>query len=309
MQKKIVIAVDDSIYSKHSVKYAANVSKVIPDISYTLFNVQDSISQYIIDEAKKNMQIQNELNRIIKKNEAASHRILVKYKDFMINSGIDANRIEIGSQPKLQCAAKDILDFGQKHPYDAIVVGRRGFSRIQKTFMGSVTSNILEHCTAVPVWLTDGTITSSKIMVAMDGSLSSMRAIDHLAFIVSNSDTADITLYYVIPKMKMIGAKNTGKNKNDIDKIIEKSSRHNIEHVFLKAKTLLEKAGLRENQIHFKFSSRFLNPGKAIINESEKGNYGTIVVGRSGISKSIFMGSVSRYVINHISNRAVWVVS
>lgn len=309
MQKKIVIAVDDSIYSKHSVKYAVNISDVIPNSSYTLFNVQGSISQFLFDEAEKNMKVHNELSKIMKKNQAASHALLGKYKYLMIHMGIDANRIEIASQPKLQCVAKDILDFGQKRPYDAIVVGRRGFSRIQKTFMGSVTSNILEHCTAIPVWLIDGTVASSKIMVALDGSVSSMRAIDHLGFMVGESKLANITLFNVISKIKIVGAKNRNKDKDDLDKIISESSKQNIEQVFLNAKTLLEKAGLRENQIRLKTSSRFLNPGKAIIDESEKGNYGTVVVGRSGIGKSIFTGSVSRYVINHISNRAIWIVS
>ncbi len=309
MQKKIVIAVDDTIYSKNSIKYVVKISDVIPDSLYNLFNVQASISHFLLDEAKKNMKVQNELSKIIKRNESASHALLGKYKDIMINMGIDSNRIDIATQPKLQCVAKDILDFGHKLPYDAIVVGRRGFSRLQKTFMGSVTSNILEHCTAVPVWLIDGTITSLKILVALDGSVSSMRAIDHLALMIGESKTADITLFSVIPKIKIMGAKNSDRHNDDIDKIISESSRQNIEYIFLNAKTLLEKAGLKKNQIHFKTTSRFLSPGKAIIDESEKGNYGTVVVGRSGISKSFFTGSVSRYVINHISNRALWIVS
>lgn len=309
MQKKIVIAVDDSIYSKHSVKYAVKISEVIPDISYIIFNVQNSISQYITDEAKKNMRIQKELSKIMRKNEASSRSLLAKYKDLMIGMGIDSDRIDVASQPKLQCVAKDIIDFGQKCPYDAIAVGRRGFSRIQRTFMGSVTSNILEHSTAIPVWLIDGTVTSAKILVAMDGSASSMRAIDHLGFMIGESETADITLFSVIPKIKITGEENSAKDKDNLDKIISMSRKQKTDQILLNAKALLEKAGLKENQISIKISSRFLNPGKAIINESEKGHYGTIVVGRSGVTKSIFTGSVSRYVINNMSNRALWIVS
>lgn len=309
MQKKIVIAVDDSIYSKNSVKYAVRISDVLPDISYTIFNVQCTVSQFLVDEAKKNMKVQNELSKILKRNETASHALVVKYRELMINMGIDAQKIEIATKPKILFVAKDILDFGQKLPYDAIVVGRRGVSRIQKTFMGSVTSNILEHSTAIPVWLIDGTVNSSKIMIAVDGSSSSMRAIDHVCFMIGESKTADITLFNVIPKINLMGAKNNDKDKKDLDKILAESSKQNVEKVFSNAKILFEKAGLKENQIHFKTSSRFLNPGKAIIDESEKGNYGTVIVGRSGVSKSIFIGSVSRYVINHISNRALWIVS
>ena len=41
---------------------------------------------------------------------------------------------------------------------------------------------------------------------------------------------------------------------------------------------------------------------------AEKGDYRTLVVGRRGIDKSFFMGSVSRYMINNLSNGALWVI-
>jgi nucleotide-binding universal stress UspA family protein len=40
-----------------------------------------------------------------------------------------------------------------------------------------------------------------------------------------------------------------------------------------------------------------------------KGNFGTVVIGRRGINKAFFMGSVSRYIINRISNRSLWIVT
>ena len=56
-------------------------------------------------------------------------------------------------------------------------------------------------------------------------------------------------------------------------------------------------------------TKRAVNVGKAILDEAKKGNYGTVVIGRRGASKAFFMGSVSRYVLDRISNRALWLVS
>lgn len=309
MRKKILLAVDASIHSKQAVVYSVKMSSVIPDLYYTIFNVQKSISQFLLDEAEKNSKIREELSKVIKKNESSSLIVLEKYKELMVQMGIGSDRIEIVSRSKIDCAAKDILVFGQKTPYDAVVVGRRGVSRIQKTFMGSVTSNILEHCTAIPVWLVDGTVMPSKIMVAMDGSESSMRAVDHLCFMVGEHASVEIVLFHVISGIQKIGTGNSIKNKKDVGKIISESIKQNMDQTLSIAKNQLKKAGLKESQIRVKISKRFLNPGKAIIDESEKGNYGTVVIGRSGISRSIFTGSVSRYVINHISSRALWIVS
>ena len=309
MRKKILIAVDASIHSKQTVGYSVKMSAMIHDLHYTIFNVQKSISQFLLDEAEKDSKVREELSKVIKENESASLIVLDKYKKFMVQRGIGSDRIEIVSGSKIESIAKDILVFGQKVPYDAVVVGRRGVSRIQKTFMGSVTSNILEHCTAIPVWLVDGTVMPSKIMVAIDGSESSMRAVDHLCFMVGEDISAEIVIFHVISGIQKIVTGKSVKNNSIVEKIISESIKQNIDQTLSTVENQFEKAGLKKSQIHVKTSKRFLNPGKAIIDESEKGNYGTVVIGRSGISRSIFTGSVSRYVINHISNRALWIVS
>jgi hypothetical protein len=46
-----------------------------------------------------------------------------------------------------------------------------------------------------------------------------------------------------------------------------------------------------------------------ILDFALKGNYETVVIGRRGINKAFFMGSVSRYIINRISNRSLWIVT
>ena len=71
---------------------------------------------------------------------------------------------------------------------------------------------------------------------------------------------------------------------------------------------ILKDAGFEDNQIDAKISKALMNPGKAIIEEAKQGNYGTILIGRRGINRAFFTGSVSHYVINQMSNRAVWIV-
>ena len=51
-----------------------------------------------------------------------------------------------------------------------------------------------------------------------------------------------------------------------------------------------------------------LNIGKTIVDEAEKGDFGTVVIGRKGANNSFFTGSVSRHVLINASNCAVWLV-
>jgi nucleotide-binding universal stress UspA family protein len=73
----------------------------------------------------------------------------------------------------------------------------------------------------------------------------------------------------------------------------------------------LEKAGLRPDRISTKTVSGVASRAKAIIEEANNGGYGTIVVGRRGLSRveEFFMGRVSNKVMQLAKEMAVWVVS
>ena len=47
MQKKILVAVDDSTPSRQAVEYAGRMAGIIPELGVTLFHVQPPISQEI----------------------------------------------------------------------------------------------------------------------------------------------------------------------------------------------------------------------------------------------------------------------
>ena len=138
MDKKILLAVDESLQSKNAVNYAVTTSSSVKDLHYILFHVQPMISQYLIDEAQQSPQARAELDKVNKKNDASARKILEQYQNNMVRMGIDEDRIEIVTQPRTLGLAKDIIDFCHVGRYDAIVVGRMRMTRLQEVFMGSV---------------------------------------------------------------------------------------------------------------------------------------------------------------------------
>ena len=140
MEKKILMAVDDSIHANQSLRYATKMLSGSKDVAYTLFHGQPMISQYLLDEAKTDPKANASLKKVIKKNTAKAKTLLEKQKERMITMGVPSERIEMVAQPRMIGRSKDILEYARKGIYDAIVVGRRGLSRIQKTFMGSTSA-------------------------------------------------------------------------------------------------------------------------------------------------------------------------
>jgi nucleotide-binding universal stress UspA family protein len=309
MEKKILLAVDGSIHSKHAIQYAVRMSSVVRDFTCTLLHVQPAISQFLLDEARTDFKAQDELKKVIRRNAEDAQSMLEKYKAQMVRMGIADKRIDMATQPRLLGLAKDILERAQEGLYDAIVAGRRGLSLAQKAFVGSVTGKLVEHSRVVPVWMVDGNVTSTRIIVAVDGSEYSFRAVDHLSFMVGENPNISVTLFHVMPRFRNYCVVDFDEKEADIQQVIAKGDRRCIDRFYAHARQKFEEAGIQEKQIEVKVTKRAVNVGKAIVDEAKKGNYGTVVIGRRGASKAFFMGSVSRYVLDRTSNRALWLVS
>ncbi len=309
VDKKILLVVDGSIHSTHAVAYAARISSVVRELTYTLFHVQPTVSQFLLDEAETDLKARTDLRRVIQKNNEYARGILEKHKTRMVGMGVAEKRVDITTQQKMMGICKDILDCAQQGLYDAILVGRRGLSRVQKTFMGSTTAKLVEHSRVIPVWVVDGDITSMKVMLAVDGSEASLRAVDHLSFMVGGNEKIKITLFHVMPKLSDYCAISCDEKDSDVGQIVAQGARRCIDHFYARAQHRFKEAGIQDNQIELKVKKRAVNVGKAVLDYARKQNYGTVVIGRRGINQAFFMGSVSRYVLDKISNRSLWVVS
>jgi nucleotide-binding universal stress UspA family protein len=89
------------------------------------------------------------------------------------------------------------------------------------------------------------------------------------------------------------------------------TAQQSIESVFQEASSRLETAGLSRSRITTRLATEVRSRAGAIIEEALKGGYGTIAVGRRGISyvEEFSMGRVSNKIIHLAKELAVWVVS
>ena len=308
MERRILIAVDGSFYTKKAIEYTVKMESAIKNLNFTLLNIQPKISEFLIEDARMDAKAMSALKDIISKNKENSIQTLTECKSLMSKLGVDEDRIEAITQPVTMGTAKAILDYGKQSLCDAIVVGRRGVSRLAEVFMGSVTNSVLEHTSVTPIWAIGGEIGSSKIMVAIDGSESALRAVDHISFVIGENPDIEITLLHVTPRLRDYCTIEFDEKRDILEEVISQGDKRCVESFYIHAQQKFEAAGLKESQIDIKQAKGTISIGKTIVDEAKKGDYGTVVIGRSGVNNSFFMGSVSRYVLTNASDLAVWLV-
>jgi nucleotide-binding universal stress UspA family protein len=304
-----MIAVDDSLQSKNAIRYVTRLSARMENLHYVLFTAQPMVSQFLVDEAKKNANSQRELRAVMERNATTSQKLLDNYRLLMVKDGVDESRIQTVTQPRKLDIGKDIIEHAQTSRFDALVIGRRGISSLQELFMGSVSANITQNSNIIPVWVIGGDVVPAKFLVAIDGSEYSLRAIDHLAFALSDAVDISLTFLHVRPKLKDFCEVDFETSQAEtLEDLILKGDKACIDNFYNVALKKLSEFGISEDRIQTRTVTSLANIGAAILKEVQAGSYDTVVMGRSGVNKSFFTGSVTNTVLNKISKGALWLV-
>jgi nucleotide-binding universal stress UspA family protein len=96
----------------------------------------------------------------------------------------------------------------------------------------------------------------------------------------------------------------------ELEELWKTKAGQEIEPFMNKAKEMLLQAGLNESQITKKVVDGSRSAASDILDEARNNGYGTIVMGRRGLSgvREFFMGSVSSKVLQSSTRMATWIV-
>lgn len=313
MNKKILAAIDGSRNSLEALDYVHHLGQHCPELEVVLFHVLPPVPPVYKEDLLSDPVAQKYIRQWKQKHQEAIEQVLHKSRDKLVRWGWEKERVKIKSQEKRIGVARDILFEAHNGLYDAVVLGRRGLSKVEEFFLGSVSGKVLQGAGNVPVWLIGRKTPSPHILVALDGSENALRAVDHLSFMLDACRTEEVKvlLFNVWPGLVTLLGPRIIPNLNSLNASAQENHKKRLEEHLDQAESLLLEAGLQARQIKKKFCWRCSDIARAVLSEAEKGDYGTIVLGRRGLSKTqeFFMGSVSGKIIEQAGQKTVWVVS
>jgi len=318
-QHSVLIAVDGSRPSMQAVDYTVHMTRLIKDLGFVILYVLPQTPPLFRKEAETDGQMKRRLKALEKANQEKGLDIVNQAKEHLLSRGIPAERIETRLRKRHSGLAKDIINEGELGRFDALVVGRRGLTWSQELFMGSVSNQLIQHASNIPLWMVDGKVLKPKVLAAVDGSEASLRAVDHIAFMLGHNPEAVVDFLHVTPKLQSYCSINLTNHQDQW--AVQETELESMEEEFLRedsvciddfnhrAVKILKQAGFDQKRIKVEEREVSLGVARTIIKAAQEGGYGTIVVGRRGMGKSSFLGSVSDRVIRRAANLAVWVVN
>jgi nucleotide-binding universal stress UspA family protein len=137
-----------------------------------------------------------------------------------------------------------------------------------------------------------------KILIAVDDSASSKRAVAYATGLFGKADNVSFGLVHVLPNLPAIfwdeGHILSDVEKQDRKKVVDKwldAQKAKIEPLFKSAKDQLTAQGAKA--IETKFVSDSTDVADSLLEEARDGKYGTVVVGRSHHSPKHVLGTVA----------------
>lgn len=306
--KKILLAIDGSVQSLDAVRYASTI--LIPQRNeVVLFHVMRKIDQAFWDMGV-NPAFHKKIAGIAaweEEQKRAAKEFMDHGRQILINEGFPTEAVKINIHEGKVGIARDIIN-ESKHDYNAVVVGRRGLSKLKDLVLGSVAHKLLEKLVHTSICVVGGSPRSEKMLLAFDTSEGAMKAVDYVGTMFGGSNF-EVTLLHVIRGFHIFPRK---ESMVPLEKEEwPKEAKMEIESALNKAGNHLTNAGFERNRVKTKLITGVASRAGAIVEEAKRGDYGTIVVGRRGLSRveDFFMGRVSNKVIQLAKETAVWVVS
>jgi nucleotide-binding universal stress UspA family protein len=316
----VLIAVDGSRASLDAVDYTVHMAGLIRGLEVVLLHILPAPPPFLVDAAVTDTTAYKRLREIEKENERQGRAVMEKAAQRLKSLGFPEPRVDQRLRRRRTGLVRDIVAEVELGHFDALVVGRRGLSRAEELFMGSVSNQLVHHTMSVPLWIVDGPPSPRpRILAAVDGSEASLRAVDHIAFMLGSNPDVEVDFLHVIPRFQshcLMEPVNGSGPWDEADAEQPTAGKplgrgECLTGFSHRAAAILKAGGFSRERVHFFQEEVTLGVARTILRKVTQGGYGTLVLGRRGMERSPLLGGVADRVIRRAGETAVcvWLVN
>jgi nucleotide-binding universal stress UspA family protein len=301
-QLRILIAFDGSELALQAVRYVAAMFQT-DRTEVVLFHVETQTPESFW-EPSMDLSYQNktpDIRAFLVHQKKTFNLTLKKAYQILLDVGFPKDAIVTKIQEKKIGIARDIIRESQDG-YDALLVGRKGTSKVKDILLGSITTKLLGKIYGVPLIVVGNASKQNKILVAFDESKEIMRAVRHLGKVV-NSGNCKINICHIVRSQSIF-------QRGD-EVVWQRMEKERMAPKLNDVKTCLFNMGIPLHNVTCEILTDKISRASGILERANEGKYGTLVIGRRGLTivKEFFVGRVGQKIFQLAGDMTVWVIS
>ncbi len=291
MRRHYLATISSDLNALYGLKFLGRFVSDPSKIDVTLFFSAMRPAKY--EPGMPSFEEKNELELLAHKREAQCRKTLEQARRFLVSYyGFNPDQITLKFKFRDRPTNIDIILEGEHGLYDAIILGRRGLSRVQEIVEDSVTSRIFVANHTIPFWICRPTPPDYRdVLLCADGSDPSLRIADHVGFILAEEPRHKVHIYHVWDPAK-------------------EENRMQAEDIVDQAREILLENNLPKEQITTEIV-RSAGAARRILDKVHKGSFAAVAVGRTGeeapFLHRLVIGSVSHKLLRSLETGSLWV--
>lgn len=311
MPNRLLLAVDGSNQSQLVVDYVGTLFP--PDKTHVvLFHVLSELPEVLWDmerNAEQYFQLHS-AHAWMSEQKKMIREFLSQSKQTLLQKGFAPSQVETVIEPRKKGIARDILHAVQDG-FDALVIGRFGKSRVKDFVVGSIATKLLGKMTDITMIVVGKEMVSPHILLAYDASEGADRALYAVCKFMGNDPGKQIRIVNVVRSVSMFYFDELQGNYPIDEMEWTEKHRETIEPALDRAMAQLVEAGISRDNVSKKVLTDQISRAGAVIDEARENGFGTIVVGRRGLSfvEEFFLGRVGKKIFQMGDDRTIWIVN
>lgn len=292
-KSKILLAYDGSDLSLDAVQY---IGRLFPSdrTEIVIFYVETQIPRSFW-HMEKELDFRYQTPEIRASMAARKKEInlaMEKATKILLAAGFPLASVRTKIYGKNQGIVQDIVEESHQG-YDALVIGRKGHSRIKDFLVDSVPVKLLGKIKNIPLIVVGKKSSHKNILVAFDGTREIMKAVKQMSSLINISDC------------KLLFAHSQSRPG-----LFQKEERKDPSEMFDLSVDYFLDAGFSSDQVSFEVVADGKTPTECILNKARSGDFDTIVTGRRGLNKykNLISSRVGNKIFRSADDFVVWVV-
>ncbi|WFS62710.1 universal stress protein [Pseudodesulfovibrio thermohalotolerans] len=292
MQKELLLAIGDDRAASYNLRFIKDVFTSFCDLKLTLFYAAPRSALW--DRLDAGMPpSEAAVDEIVAHKKGKGKKALQDAERWITDiAGCDGSNVRTKVVHSRKGTACELVAEAREGLYDALVLGRKGFTWFEEVFENSVCHELLWQDIDFPIWVCKRPSQKSRsnILLCLDGSDASLRMADHAGYMLADEPRHSFTLFHVAQK----GYGDAGAAR-----------------IFDEALAILAEHGVPDERIEIKMVTG-RNPVKAILKEAGAGRYAAVAVGRRGVGSQtrmehLFPSSVCVNLLRQLQETALWI--
>jgi nucleotide-binding universal stress UspA family protein len=292
VQKQLLVAIGDDRAASYNLRFLKDTFDSFCDLGLTLFYAAPRPALWDTPEAGA-APSDEAVERLESYKKDKGKKALEDARQWTMDiAGCGGENIRTKVIHSRLGTARELIAEAREGLYDALVLGRKGFTWFEEIFENSVCHELLWQDIDFPIWVCKrpSQVSQQNVLLCLDGSEAALRMADHAGYMLANEPRQAFTLFHVAQS-----------GYGDARPA----------HIFDEALAVLGGHGIPDERIDIKMVTG-RNPVKAILKEAREGHYAAVAVGRRGSGsqtrmENLFPSTVSVNLLRQLQETALWI--